>query len=330
MEVPCDSAKGLNKNLWIKNNIVHYGFIWLMVKISFILEVVALAFCLSVPSLSTAMVVSNPPMRASSVTAFHVNFTGPTWAVFNISLSETTNLSFHCSSDFFLNESRYWDLSMVGEQHNGSYMGSSLCGGVANQYDRYFQFRLGPFNWSRYTSEPNHGEAICSIGNKEWNTTGNYTFTLVAYGPDCSADVWINLSKNASITYTSGSEVFALERQNLGGNLNLGWKHGTLILNGKAEITIQNNLYCCYMPYAYSCRGYERISYRTPSGTSEWLTQINGNRDDEPTIENSPGFFDTLKFEEKGTWTFYANMLAFGRSAYKPNIILFGADVKMP
>ena len=299
-----------------------------MVKFLFILEAMAVVFCISVPNLSCGMVVSQPPGNISIQNVFHVNFTGPTWVVVNISFSEPTDVMFEIHTHYFLNESRDGGVAMVGELQNGSLTRLSIPS-PPNKYDKYFQFHFGPFNWNYHHSNPSCCEGLTISGNRK-NVTGSRTLIIVMNGSACSHDIWVNLSKNASISFTAGSEVFALERQDFGGNLNLGGRHGTLILNGRATITVQNTLFCGYTPDAYSCRGRERLSYRTPSGTTEWLFQTNAILDNPPIIETSTGFNDGLIFGEKGIWTFKANMLAYGLEASNPSILLVGADITMP
>lgn len=293
---------------------------------SFIFVLLMCLMCLWVGSPSPASPVKAPMMSNS----FHASFSEDrTWIVIGTNFSEPTNVTIEVSQRSSYNHS---DLSFMMtdiDQNGMSIGGGGGYGGARASPDFYIQTKFGRFNYSYYHNrlqQPSWGDA----GSSDFipQCLGHCDFTIVSYGSDCNLELWINASSNTSFSTTHGTEVFAFERQDFIGTINIGCNHAIAMLNGKKQITITNSLLCWYETTWGT--GFERLGYRTPSGDRAWTSTFE-LRGQTLFTRGSDTFDDALLWGENGTWTFNADMVKYDRSPFScPNIYLLGADVKPP
>jgi hypothetical protein len=195
--------------------------------------------------------------------------------------------------------------------------------------DYYIQYNFGPFSRSHYHT----GDSFKAWGpwgfTFDFDNEGQTCYTIASYTNYSLIELWVNYSSDdPTISVTEGTNVFAYERHNFIGNLNLGWKKGTFIQNGKINIPVENHLVAWYQIPTYST-GHETLRYGSPTGREEWVyykdkngSHIFGNC--------SPDFEWIILSGQSGTWRFSVDMINMGRIKATPNVALLGADIRYP
>jgi hypothetical protein len=294
-------------------------------------------------SLSTGTEQEETTTSNRDTTSFHMNMSGKKfWFSIKITCLTPTNMTLQCIrySSFSNKTMEYFSDSISGKDYcSYRIINSGYC---FSDVDYYYQVHLKNINLSYYhtTPEPSQwGGEIRTTYTYKPDTTGTHYFTYFSYADDCDActvDIWINASTNISISTTQGQSVFLYTREDFLGTLNLGWKRGTIILNGEKEITVNNTFCASFFPLLEPrLTGFEFLEYQMPSGDRKHRTQIDIHG--EPYILNYTRYFDE-KFEfdtnlwlaEKGNWTFKTTMMKIGLWKEYPTIILFGADIMLP
>jgi hypothetical protein len=270
------------------------------------------------------------PSLGLSANSYHAFYENNTWTVITCNFTKPTNVNLTILQRFSYNDTSDTTRFIIQEVSRN---GESLFGG--NEFeshgpDRYFQTKFGPINISYYHSPPlyegwGYSGSWFGIGN----CTGLYDFLIISYGPaNSTLEISINVSTNTTFYATHGTDVFAFQRADFIGTINIGWKHGTFILNGEKQITIKNSLVCFFNTQWFGGFGYERLRYQTPSGNLAYHFAINFQYRTFLDRE-SRTFGSALWYGEKGIWTFTANYFLVA-SFDCPNLILAGADVQLP
>jgi hypothetical protein len=301
-----------------------------MFKQKIISLLILVVLCSVLIPLQRSIVVASPSREGFVTDQFHVNFTGPkAWFVIKANITETSDILFQSTNDESLNVtalsfSRY---EIRNETDNTSIEFIMMSGFTP---DRYIQTRFGSLNWSyyhNYSVLPSWGRETTTI--RAFNQTpGTYYFIVNVYAHDCVLDVWINLTVNATFTINSGTEVFAFRRHDFNGNLNIGGRRGTFILNGEKQVQIHNTLIAEVFVWART--GYYRVSFQPPTGDMEWLSSFDviGKQ---VFSRSTDDYWDGLSNGTSGTWTFTVNMINIGiYLTGTPDVLLLGADVKFP
>jgi hypothetical protein len=266
---------------------------------------------------------------STAADSYHVFYENQTWTVISCNFTEPTDVTFRMYQNNTYKRGDTFNFLIEDVSKNGEPLfGGIGWGGRGVSPDYYFQTKFGPINISFSHSPRVNGGCGGGSGSSMNNCTGHYQFLIISYGPANTLEVWLNFSRNTTISVTSGSEVFAFQRDDFIGNLNMGWKHGTFILNGKKQITVKNSLYCFYETDWWGGFGYEFLHYTTPAGDQarhcalnyQYRTFLDFTRND---------FEDHLRNGENGTWTFSINYLMVAGLTC-PNIFLFGADIQLP
>jgi hypothetical protein len=221
-------------------------------------------------------------------------------------------------------------------QKNNSHSYGICCSGISSSdTDFYYQINLGNINKNFFYSKPKYYDWYTLIHAKlgpSYNRTGTEYHTFFSYN-DCkesTMEIWVNTSHNISISTTHGTEVFFFEREDFYGNINMGSRRGTFILNGVKEIDINNTMFAWFRPDG-EATGFEVLEYISPTGSNKRRTQI-----DICGEAYNYDYNEVRKFEEglwwasKGKWIFKTTMLKIGLRKYYPTIFLFGADIKLP
>jgi hypothetical protein len=195
--------------------------------------------------------------------------------------------------------------------------------------DYYLQIHLGRFNWSFYHIDRNGPYAEFQSHGKEslHNLSGIYYFIFAAYGVKCSLDFWINTTKETIFSSDYGKESFFYQREDFISNLNVGWKRGTIIINGEKEIDVDNLLFAWFIPHETT--GLEMLRYSNNDNQTQW--KFKGDISSRPIFDYSSKYFDRqLLGGLAGKWIFKTTMINRAKYSLYPNIYLFGADVRLP
>jgi hypothetical protein len=269
------------------------------------------------------------PYSGLSANSYHAFYENNTWTVITCNFTEPTNFNFSMVQRYSYNntnDTTRFIIEAVLRNGERLFWGSMF---ELDGPDRYFQTKFGSINISYYHSPPSyHGWGYSGSGYGRRNCTGIYDFLIISYGPASTLEINMNVSRNTTFYTTYGTEVFAVQRADFIGTINIGWKHGTFIFNGEKQITIKNSLVCSFNTYWDGGFGYELLRYQTPSENLAHHYAINFQY--RTFLEReSPTFESALWFGEKGIWKFTANYFLIV-SFYSPNLILAGADVQLP
>jgi len=264
-----------------------------------------------------------------STNSYHAFYENNTWTIITCNFTEPTYVNFSMlQRRSYNNTSDTTHFIIQAVSRNGELLfGENSCS--LDGPDRYFQTKFGPINISYYHSPPSYqgwGYSGSSFGMM--NCTGLYDFLIISYGPASTLEINMNVSTNSTFYATYGHEVFAFQRADFIGTINIGWKHGTFILKGEKQITIKNSLVCSFNTWWPDGFGYESLRYQTPSGNLAHHFAINFQYRTFLDTE-SPRFASALWYGEKGIWKFTANYFLVV-SSYFPNLMLAGADVQLP
>jgi hypothetical protein len=318
--IPKQAPETLNMNRWI----LLFMKYWLLLTVFLLLTLPS--------SASSYNITTQQEMKNSGHDhSLHLVLSGSKiWYVVKFNFSEDTclerqayyQLSMNHSSTDFIAEIFY-----VPSEPIFWYVWSSK---IASP-DRYFQYKIGPF-YGYHSHIRNNLKAWMSgsLGTFACSTEINYPeyYIFISYMNSSSYDIWLNWTGNATISETQGTDVFAYERHDFTGNLNIGRRRGTFILNGEKDILVENTLFAWY-GVSNCSTGRETLQYTTPIGTIGWRRYI--DRRGEPiAINQSSSFFDNLWWGQSGTWKFSVNMFNRGLKRHTPDFYLIGADVQLP
>lgn len=264
-----------------------------------------------------------------STNSYHAFYENNTWTTITCNFTEPTNVNFSMLQRYSYNNTSDTTRFIINAISRN---GERLYGGNMFQLDgpdRYIQTKFGSINISYYHSPRSYqGWGYSRSWYDICNCTGLYDFLIISYGSVSTLEINMNVSTNTTFYATYGTEVFAFQRADFIGIINLGWKHGTFILNGEKKITIKNSLVCSFNTWWYGGFGYELLKYQTPSKNLSHHYAINFQY---RTFfeQESRTFESALWLGEKGIWTFTANYFLVV-SFFSPNLILAGADVQLP
>ncbi len=283
----------------------------------------------AVNSLSMTSILDWHSLKNRPVDSYHAFYENNTWTVVSCNFTEPTNVNFSILQRRSYNDTSditYFNILAI--TRNGELLYREDRFGLDGPY-RYFQSKFGPINISYYQSPPSYqGWGYSSTWFYLMNCTGRYDFLVISYGPASTLEVNMNVSTDTTFSATYGHEVFAFHRADFIGTLNIGWKHGTIMLKGEKQITVKNSLVCSFNAWWSDGFGYELLRYQTPSGNLAHHFAINFQY--RTFLDRaSPTFDSTLWFGEKGLWTFTANYFMVV-SSYFPDLMLAGADVQLP
>jgi len=288
-------------------------------------------FLLVVPPFISAEGELQNCTKNSDQHSYHMILSGSRiWTVVKFNFSEHTVLERHIDFSYSINGS---STNFIAEWFKGMFecvRWQVLWSKIAIP-DRYFQYKIGPFYGYHSHTRNNFkcwGNGIPGTFGISMAKNRPLYYVFISYMNSSTYDIWLNWTGNATLSITQGTDVFAYDRHDFTGNLNIGRRRGTFILNGKKEINVENTLFAWYDVTNVST-GRETLQYTSPSGDNEFLwfidrkgVHVAGNK--------SWGFVDNLFWGESGTWKFYINMFNIGLKRHTPNIYLVGADVRLP
>jgi len=293
-----------------------------------IVAVVLLVLSSSVSSLETTSQNYNEITNQHSC---HMILSGKKiWKVIKFNFSQETILNRHISCRCSMNDST---ISFIAELFDGGgsfYSWNIWAATIANP-DHYLQYKFGRFYGFHSHNKNVQGwanGAFLDFGFGVLNSTSTY-YTFISYMNNSYYDIWLNWTGNATISETAGTDVFAYDRHDFTGNLNIGRKRGTYIINGAKEISIENKLVAWYLVPNYST-GHEILKFNTPTGKEEWASYKDKKGEHVSVNVSSFHFYDDLLWGPSGTWQFSINMFNRGLQKKTPNVCLIGADIRRP
>jgi len=278
--------------------------------------------------------VINSPVITNS---YYTNISGQKyWLSFKITFLEPTNFTLEYNRNLLQDHKTrdYFAYSHHSEYSGGG--GYRLSNFFYSDTKYYYQINLGNINKSFYYTKQNPRENE----ERDHNQLGPYSdklgphhyFTFFSYcdSKEETMEIWINASHNVSISKTQGTEVFVFEREDFFGNINVGCKRGTMILNGVKKIHINNTLFAYFLTDSIST-GFNFLKYITPSGEHKQirLIELRGF----PILfrpNKVEDFEEGLRWAENGTWTFKTTIVKMSFRKSYPMTFLFGADIKLP
>jgi len=273
--------------------------------------------------------------KESNVTSFHSNISGAKyWYSIKVNFSGAVIITVDTHSTYTSNGSRinfFFDLYNPIYYEGYLYGMESWTSGVNPDY--YFKTQLGDWNWSWH-----HEHQVGDNWGKDhriakiWcSNVSPYLITFVSYTTNRDIDIWVNTSSDSNITYSTswGTDVFAYDRYDSSGIVNVGSKRGTLIINGQKNIQINNRLFAWFNTGLFVSTGFETLKYKSPTGDYEWK-YFRDRKGEHTYINESENFLKGLWWGTNGTWIFNVNMLNIGIRTCCPNIYLLGADIKLP
>jgi hypothetical protein len=272
--------------------------------------------------------------EVNNVTSYHGNISGAKyWYAIKINFSGAVIIQVEIYTKYTSNGSRinsFFNLYNPIYDEGYLYRMERWSSGVNPDY--YFKTQLGDWNWSWHHEGPvgdNWGEE--HIIAKIWcSNVSPYLITFISYTTNRNMDIWVNTSSDSNVTYSTswGTDVFAYDRYDFSGIVNIGSKRGTLIINGQKNIQINNRLFAWFTTGLVST-GFETLKYKSPTGDSEWK-YFKDRKGEHIYINESENFQKGLWWGTNGTWIFNVNMLDIGLKKNSPNIYLLGADIKFP
>ena len=266
--------------------------------------------------------------------SIHVNLSGPRfWYVIKTYFSNQSSVTLeyydYITSKNKTVNARATFFCIIPYKEGGYGYSLRLPNAYCTWNDFYIQLKFRRLNWGFYKINQD-GDCALSKGKGKATISklkGTYYFIFAAYAAECYYDFWFNTSEETIFKITQGNETFFYQREDFIGSINTGWQKGFFILNGKKEINVKNNLFAWFWPHGTT--GVEFLNYRTPSGNFEW--QFQTHKSFEVQSEKGSENFDKHLFNgEGGKWIFKTTIFNFDLFACDPNILLFGADIRLP
>jgi hypothetical protein len=252
------------------------------------------------------------------------------WYVVKFNFSEYTVLERHINFRVSMNGS---STNFVAEWFDG--MGDAIFWTVwwpkIAIPDRYFQYKIGPFYGYHSHTKNNFkywGNGVPWTFGTDMGKNHPQYYVFISYMNSSYYDIWLNWTGNATVSATQGTDVFAYDRHDFTGTLNIGRRRGTFILNGQKEITVENTLFAWYDVTNVST-GRETLQYTSPTGDKEFHSYVD-KKGEHIAGNESWGFIDNLWWGSSGTWKFSVNMFNRGLKKHTPDFYLIGADVPLP
>jgi len=255
-------------------------------------------------------------------TSFAANISGQSfWMVIKMTFPQRANITFEHNGSCSYNHSK------IG------YFIETYSQGDFQNYINFFDFACG---WS----DP---EVYCHIGSLKWSFAhnksqdfpdygtehfhgtiqrgnGSWYFIFISYATNRSLSVSIHANVSGSFAVERGDTVFALDRDNFLGGVNVGWRRGVCMVNTQRTLEIKHRFLGWFGVVSRS--GFSLLSYQMPNGTSRRMFTLDF------LGKNLNTNFPVLG--QSGTWRFRATMMNVALLKFYPRVYLAGADICLP
>jgi hypothetical protein len=256
-------------------------------------------------------------------TDFTVNISGQTfWMVIKLTFPPKTNITFWHNGTFSYNHSKYgYFMYMYTTSDFQNYLDSFWGDFLWSDPEVYCH--IGALNWSvahnKSQDFPDWGNEYF-YGHLPWWINGSWYLIFISYATNRSVSVSIHADRNGSIAVERGDTVFALDRGNFLGGINVGWRRGVCMVNTQRTLEIKH-LFLGWFG-TVSRTGFYLLRYQMPNGTSRRLFGL----DFLGKNMNS----DLAVWGPSGTWRFHATMMNVALLKLYPRVYLAGADIILP
>lgn len=261
-------------------------------------------------------------------TDFSTNISGPSfWMVIKMTFSQRANISFEHNGFYSYNHSAFGYFieayTLADFQDYISFFNACYRWGDPEVY-----CHIGSLNWS---FAHNKSQDFSHYGTEHFTGAikgnGSYYIVFISYATNRSLSVNIHSNVSGSFAVEWGDTVFALDRDDFLGGVNVGWRRGVCIINAQRTLDIKH----CFFGFfdTMSCSGYSLLSYQTPDGTSyrRFTLDFLGRY---LFTSNLTHLDSGLVWGQSGTWRFHATMIYVALLKLSPRVYLAGADICLP
>jgi hypothetical protein len=182
---------------------------------------------------------------------------------------------------------------------------------------------IGALNWS---IAHNRSQDQTDWGTEQfhgvlpWWINEPWYLIFVSYATNRSLSVHINTNRSGTIAVERGDAVFALDRDNFLGGINVGWRRGICMVNTQRTLEIKHRFIGWFGTVAWN--GFQFLRYQMPNGTSQRLFGLD--------FLGHTRNFEMPVWGPSGTWQFHATMMSIALLKLCPRVYLAGADVILP
>jgi hypothetical protein len=275
----------------------------------------------STVSNSTIPFTSQAERACVNGTSFDANIFGPSfWMVIKATFTQNATIFIQNNATCSYDHSKYGYFIETYAQAD---------------FKNYSAFIISNFKWS----DP---EVYCHLGRLNWSIAhnrskdytdeweehfhgtiqgnGSFYFIFISSATNRSFDISIRSNVSGTFTVTQGETVYAFDRDNFLGGINLGWRRGVCMLNTKKTLEIDH----FFMGWlgTVSRTGVSLLKYQMPNGTSRQIFSKN-------FLGNNP-YTDFFMYGQSGTWQFHAMMIDVALFKLYPRVYLAGADLILP
>jgi len=272
---------------------------------------------------------SNTHSVRENGTDFTVNASGQSfWFVVKLTFPPQTYISILGNGTCSYNRSKYgYSILMFSRENFQDYIEFSDFDFKWSDPEVYCH--VGKLNWSithdKNESFPDWGDEHYTVVLPWWEN-GPWYVIFISSATERSFSLTIHANQSGSIAVERGDTVFALDRDNFLGGINVGWGRGVCMVNTRRTLEIKHQ-FVGEFGVVSLFTGFYLLRYQMPNGTSQRLFNYNflgGNWDN--YFYNS----SLTVIGPSGTWQFHATMLDIALLRYHPRVYLAGADVILP
>jgi hypothetical protein len=256
-------------------------------------------------------------------TDFTVNISGQTfWMVIKLTFPPNTYINVWHNGTASYNHSKYGYFIFMYTHSDFQYDLVSFWGDFMWS-DPEVYCHIGALNWS---VAHNKSQDIPDWGDEHfhgvlpWWINGPWYLIFISYATNRSESVHIHANMSGSIAVERGDTVFALDRDNFLGGINIGWRRGVFMVNTQRTLEIKNRFVGWFGTFSWS--GFYFLRYQMPNGTSGRLFGLD-------FLSHNMNFTMPV-IGPSGTWRFHATMMNVALLKIYPRVYLAGADICLP
>jgi hypothetical protein len=249
---------------------------------------------------------------------------GTDFMVIKLTFPPTTNITFWHNGTASYNHSKYgYFIYMYTPSDFQNDFSFNAFWGDFLWSDPEVYCHIGALNWSvAHNKSQDVGDWGTEhfFGHLPWWINGPWYLIFISYATNRSVSVHIHANTSGSIAVERGDTVFALDRDNFLGGINVGWRRGVCMVNTQRTLEIKH-LFLGWFG-TVSSTGFYLLRYQMPNGTSGRLFGLD-------FLGHNMNFTMPV-IGPSGTWRFHATMMNIALLKLYPRVYLFGADIILP
>jgi hypothetical protein len=270
---------------------------------------------------------TNPTLKEQGTcvngTDFTVNISGQSfWMVIKLTFPPNTYIDIWHNGTVSYNHSNYGYFIFMYTPSDFNYcLDSCWCDFLWSDPEVYCH--IGALNWSvphnKSQDIPDWGDEYFH-GVLPWWITGPWYLIFISYATNRSLSVQIHANMSGSIAVERGDMVFALDRDNFLGGINIGWRRGVFMVGTQRTLEIKHRFVGWFGTLSWT--GFYFLRYQMPNGTTSRLFGL-----------DFLGYnmnFSMPVIGPSGTWRFHATMMNIALLKIYPRVYLAGADIILP